>query len=92
MGSRSDWRGQILATIRRIMLESDPGVTEDWKWMGTPVWYCDGIVCLANPYKGKVKWTFSNTTSPRSRGSVESGPGPRSASTSPVSRSSSRTR
>jgi hypothetical protein len=54
-----DWRGPVLATIRRIMMEADPSVTEDWKWMGTPVWYCDGIVSLANPHKGKVKWTFA---------------------------------
>ncbi len=54
-----DWRGKVLATIRRIMLEADPAVTEDWKWMGTPVWYCDGMVSLANPHRGKVKWTFA---------------------------------
>jgi hypothetical protein len=54
----ADWRGEVLATIRRIMLEADPAVTEDWKWMGTPVWYCDGMVSLANPHRGKVKWTF----------------------------------
>ncbi len=54
----ADWRGKVLATIRRIMLEADPAVTEDWKWMGTPVWYCDGMVSLANPHGGKVKWTF----------------------------------
>ncbi|MFI5282029.1 MAG: DUF1801 domain-containing protein [Candidatus Dormibacterales bacterium] len=55
----TDWRGKVLATIRQIMLDADPAVTEDWKWMGTPVWYCDGMVSLANPHKGKVKWTFS---------------------------------
>jgi hypothetical protein len=55
----ADWRGKVLATIRRIMLEADPEVTEDWKWMGTPVWYCDGMVSLANPHRGKVKWTFA---------------------------------
>ena len=55
----TDWRGKVLATIRRVMLEADPAVTEDWKWMGTPVWYCDGMVSLANAHKGKVKWTFS---------------------------------
>jgi hypothetical protein len=54
----ADWRGKVLATIRRIMREADPAVTEDWKWMGTPVWYCDGMVSLANPHRGKVKWTF----------------------------------
>ena len=56
----TDWRGETLTTIRRIMLEADPGVTEDWKWMGSPVWYCDGQVSLANPHQGKVKWTFSH--------------------------------
>ena len=55
----ADWRGAVLARIRRIMLEADPAVTEDWKWMGTPVWYCDGMVSLANPHRGKVKWTFA---------------------------------
>jgi hypothetical protein len=55
----ADWRGKVLAMIRRIMLEADPAVTEDWKWMGTPVWYCDGMVSLANPHQGKVKWTFA---------------------------------
>jgi hypothetical protein len=55
----ADWRGKVLAAIRRIMLESDPNVTEDWKWMGTPVWYCDGMVALANPHKEKVKLTFA---------------------------------
>jgi hypothetical protein len=54
----ADWRGPVLATIRRIMLEADPAVTEDWKWMGSPVWYCDGMVCVANAHKGKVKCTF----------------------------------
>ena len=54
-----DWRGDMLATIRRIMLEADPAVTEEWKYRGTPVWYCDGMVSLANHHKGKVKWTFA---------------------------------
>lgn len=54
----ADWRAKVLATIRRIMLGADPAVTEDWKWMGSPVWYCDGMVSLANPHRGKVKWTF----------------------------------
>jgi hypothetical protein len=59
IASIPDWRGKVLATIRRIMREADPAVTEDWKWMGTPVWYCDGMVSLANAHRGKVKWTFS---------------------------------
>jgi len=60
IASITDWRGKVLATIRKIMLAADPAVTEDWKWMGTPVWYCDGMVSLANPHKDKVKWTFSH--------------------------------
>jgi len=55
-----DWRGPVLATIRRIMREADPAVTEDWKWMGTPVWSCDGVVAIANPHAGKVKVTFAH--------------------------------
>jgi hypothetical protein len=54
----ADWRGQVLATIRRVMREADPAVTEDWKWMGSPVWYCDGMISVANAHKGKVKLTF----------------------------------
>ena len=55
----ADWRGPVLATIRRVVLAADPAVTEDWKWMGSPVWYCDGMICVANAHKGKVKCTFS---------------------------------
>lgn len=55
----ADWRGAVLATIRRVMLAADAAVTEDWKWMGSPVWYCDGMIAVANAHKGKVKVTFS---------------------------------
>jgi hypothetical protein len=54
----ADWRGNVLATIRRIMLDADAAVTEDWKWMGSPVWYCDGMIAVANAHHGKVKTTF----------------------------------
>jgi hypothetical protein len=59
IASIADWRGKVLATIRRIMLEADPAVTEDWKWMGSPVWYCDGMIAVANAHREKVKCTFS---------------------------------
>jgi hypothetical protein len=55
----NDWRGKVLSTIRRITLSADPQVTEQWKFMGTPVWYCDGMIAVANPHAGKVKWTFA---------------------------------
>jgi hypothetical protein len=53
-----DWRGKVLATIRRVMLEADPAVTEEWKWMGSPVWSCDGMIAVVNAHKDKVKCTF----------------------------------
>jgi len=54
----TDWRGKMLADIRRIIHEADPEIVEDWKWMGTPTWSHGGIVCIANPFKDKVKVTF----------------------------------
>lgn len=53
-----DWRGTTFAKIRAIIRDADPEIIEEWKWMGTPVWSHDGIVCLANPFKDKVKVTF----------------------------------
>lgn len=43
-----DWRGEILNRIRTLITEADPNVTEEWKWMGTPVWSHDGIIAPAN--------------------------------------------
>ena len=54
----TDWRGKTFADIRRIILEADPEIVEEWKWMGTPVWSHGGIVCIANAFKDKVKLTF----------------------------------
>ncbi|MGZ5511129.1 MAG: DUF1801 domain-containing protein, partial [Nitrososphaeraceae archaeon] len=54
----TDWRGTTFASIRRIIQEADPDIIEEWKWMGTPVWSHDGIVCLAKAFKDKVKLTF----------------------------------
>ncbi len=53
-----DWRGERLAEIRALIHEVDPGVAEDWKWMGTPVWSNNGMYVLANPHKEKVKLQF----------------------------------
>lgn len=53
-----DWRGTMLSQIRVLVKQADPKIVEEWKWMGTPVWSHDGIVCLANPFKDKVKVTF----------------------------------
>jgi hypothetical protein len=54
----ADWRGKTFAAIRKTILEADPGIVEDWKWMGSPVWSRDGILAVANAHKGKVKLTF----------------------------------
>ena len=54
-----DWRGKTFASIRKSILETDGGIVEEWKWMGSPVWYRHGIIAVANDHKGKVKLTFS---------------------------------
>jgi hypothetical protein len=54
-----DWRGERLAEIRALIRDADPDVVEEWKWMGTPVWSHDGIVCTGESYKQVVKLTFA---------------------------------
>lgn len=56
----SDWRGKTFALLRKAILAADKEITEDWKWMGSPVWYRDGMIAIANAHKGKVKLTFAN--------------------------------
>src|SRR6266550_2845955 len=54
-----DWRGEMLAKIRLLIKQADPGVTEEWKWRGVPVWYHDGMICTGETYKNVVKVTFA---------------------------------
>src|SRR4051812_6683386 len=54
----SDWRGETLANIRRLIKQADPEVVEEWKWRGVPVWSHDGIICTGETYKSIVKLTF----------------------------------
>jgi hypothetical protein len=54
-----DWRGETLGRMRRLIKDAIPGVVEEWKWMGTPVWSCDGIICTGESYKKVVKLTFA---------------------------------
>jgi hypothetical protein len=54
-----DWRGQTLGRMRKLIKEADPDVVEEWKWMGTPVWSHDGIICTGESYKSAVKLTFA---------------------------------
>ena len=53
------WRGETLARMRALILEADPEMTEEWKWMGTPVWSHHGIVCTGEAYTKVVKLTFA---------------------------------
>jgi hypothetical protein len=55
-----DWRGETLARVRELIKQALPGVTEDWKWRGVPVWYSDGMICTGETYKSVVKLTFAN--------------------------------
>jgi hypothetical protein len=53
------WRGETLARMRALILEADPEMTEEWKWMGTPVWSHHGIVSTGEAYTKVVKLTFA---------------------------------
>jgi hypothetical protein len=59
----ADWRGDTLSAIRKLIKAADPGVVEEWKWMGTPVWSHDGILCTGESYKAVVKLTFAKGAS-----------------------------
>ena len=54
-----DWRGATLSRMRKLIKDADPDVVEVWKWMGTPVWSHDGIICTGESYKNVVKLTFA---------------------------------
>jgi len=54
-----DWRGDTLARMRALIHEADPDVVEEWKWMGTPIWEHDGILCTGESYKKAIKLTFA---------------------------------
>jgi len=58
-----DWRGATLARMRKLIQQADPDVVEEVKWMGTPVWSHDGIICTGETYKDKVKLTFAKGAS-----------------------------
>ena len=54
-----DWRGDTLGRMRLLIQKADPDVVEELKWMGTPVWSHDGIICTGETYKKAVKLTFA---------------------------------
>ena len=59
----TDWRGRTFASIRKTILAADPEISEEWKWMGSPVWSRDGMIAVGNAHKDKVKLTFSHGAS-----------------------------
>jgi hypothetical protein len=59
----ADWRGATFARVRKIIREADPEIIEEFKWMGSPVWSRDGIIAIANAFKGRVNVTFANGAS-----------------------------
>jgi hypothetical protein len=59
----TDWRGKTFASVRKSILEADPEIIEEWKWMGSPVWSHDGMIAVANAHKDKVKITFAHGAS-----------------------------
>ena len=58
-----DWRGKTLGRMRKLIKAADPAVVEEWKWMGTPIWSHDGIICTGESYKSVVKLTFAKGAS-----------------------------
>src|SRR5262245_9410652 len=63
IAERGVWRGETLARTRARIKEAGPDILEEWKWMGTPVWSHNGIVCTGETYKNVVKMTFSKGAS-----------------------------
>jgi hypothetical protein len=63
IASLGDWRGKTLGRMRKLIQQADPEVVEEWKWMGTPVWSHDGIICTGESYKAVVKLTFAKGAS-----------------------------
>lgn len=61
----ADWRGATLSRMRQLIRAADPDVVEEWKWMGTPVWSHNGILCTGETYKAVVKLTFNRGASLR---------------------------
>lgn len=59
IASLPDWRGRTLARVRALIHAAQPGVVEEWKWRGVPVWSHGGILCTGETYKAVVKLTFA---------------------------------
>jgi hypothetical protein len=64
-----DWRGEMLSQLRALIMEADPGMTEERKWIkpsnpaGVPTWSHNGLICTGETYKKVVKITFAKGAS-----------------------------
>ncbi len=75
-----DWRGAMLAHVRKLIKEADPNITEEWKWAkpsnpGVPVWSHNGMICTGESYKDHVKITFAKGASLRDPEGIFTQPG-----------------
>ena len=69
----ADWRGKILARLRKWIIEAAPGITEEWKW-GTAVWSHKGNVVAFGAFKDHIKLNFFQGASlPDPRGLFNAG-------------------
>lgn len=59
----ADWRGEMLARVRKLIQQADPEIVETWKWRGVPVFEHDGIICTGETHKSVVKTTFAKGAS-----------------------------
>lgn len=59
----TDWRGEVLSRVRRLVKQAVPDVVEEWKWKGVPVWSHHGMICTGETYKNAVKLTFAKGAS-----------------------------
>ena len=53
----ADWRGKLVARLRKLILAADPDIVEEWKW-GTPVWSHKGNVVAVGAFQDHVKINF----------------------------------
>ncbi len=53
----TDWRGELLTQLRRVIHDADPQIAEEWKWE-TAVFAHNGNVCALTPFKDHVKLNF----------------------------------
>jgi hypothetical protein len=52
-----DWKGELIRQVRELILKTDPGVQEEWKW-NSPVWSMNGMICSISAFKKHVSLTF----------------------------------